>query len=915
MSSNTARPAIHPKATGVAPQPGSRFTTETEAGVVITRVLLEEGEAEVTALPSVPGASRPAVFCPFCGRQGVYRKSRTNAAYTEHFAHQGHESCAESDLSQALHMRAIQELRAWLASLRQRRVGLQIVGPCRRCKAEKHWTVLSVEDWDEEVVEQRLATPDGYRVPDLNLRKNGTLVAVLEVAHTSLVFGQREQDLRSLGVPCLEIDARQILEGLPATGILADIRSAWNLESAPRRLHVCPSCRVPSPAFRRALTLCEASERLRGFLDHNAAYARFLDCGTHRTTLGDLEAAVRLPEALRNRGEQTAMGIADRSPNDPCALKELVRDVLGWSDWGLWERATIGDILENPFEAVLSVAKRAGGSRDVGLRRRTYLRACQIWTWTGGTDVCHRVDMALAAVQSDAIAQSHTAMLTGALLGAVLRFDRDSRVGSHAMGISPLHLDQVRRRAWDLCPSQAAQPGLEFVQHADRGLSLFGFPDALGPLRSALQITRRWRCTPFCAPLSTVDTPNSLCLSEGQDKAMRMATRNAFGLVTGGPGTGKTTLLRGLVHRSGGQWTVLAPTWKALVRLETSLADLDRQPHIQLRFQTVAKFIKETEGTVPDGSRNKGASPNQARGRRVVVDEAGMLDTAAFSRLVMGARHAMQLLLVGDPNQLPSVGPGAVLRDLQMLPTIPHVRLDVVHRASQATGIPQLAREILQGRCRETGPGVFVRESTGSDLARNAVSRALKALQHRSLRQVMVLVPTNALREQVNKAMQRRVNGSGKQLSNGLRTGDPVLLRLHSGDYRRGELGVVTGIHDSGRIIVAFGPAGDTFESPVCASKLDLAYCLTIHKSQGSEWDSVVVALPRCGHPDFLSRQMLYTAVTRAKKDVSILGPRSVVEAAAMCDTAGRRITLLPALARDLEREASHFRRPTGLAS
>jgi ATP-dependent exoDNAse (exonuclease V) alpha subunit len=197
------------------------------------------------------------------------------------------------------------------------------------------------------------------------------------------------------------------------------------------------------------------------------------------------------------------------------------------------------------------------------------------------------------------------------------------------------------------------------------------------------------------------------------------------------------------------------------------------------RFEsfTIAKFILQTEGLLPDGRAAGGIRENYGSAYSVVVDEVGFLDSRSFKLLLDGARDTRHVILVGDPNQLCSIGSGAVLRDLKMSKRIPHVHLGKVHRASDKSGIPQFAAGLLEGRCRASGPGV---RSVDAPNTKRIVECAV--MEYVTLRQVcpiidmQIVASTNKICAEINAKLRERCNKRGRQVHECLRVGDPVII-------------------------------------------------------------------------------------------------------------------------------------------
>lgn len=365
-------------------------------------------------------------------------------------------------------------------------------------------------------------------------------------------------------------------------------------------------------------------------------------------------------------------------------------------------------------------------------------------------------------------------------------------------------------------------------------------------------------------------------LDESQARAVALATTAKIACLTGGPGTGKSTTVRAVLDAIPGAAVELAsPTGKAARRLAQTTGRSARTLHRLLEYR----------GT---GFDRCALFPVEAD--LVVVDESSMLDVELADALFSALADETRLLLVGDANQLPSVGPGRVFADMIDSGEVPVARLDQVHRAAAESWVCSQAPKFLRGEA----PDLKSRADFGwmptpkEQLAAQVldivitVEKATGALPP-------VLVPMNpgpAGVDALNATIQARVNPRRRgELAHGkapgeLRPRDPVMQTRN--DYLlgvfNGETGVVVSIDEAGKVAVAFDERVVEY-SKGQASALRLAYALTIHKSQGSEWPWIVVVC-HSTHTYMLSRQLIYTAITRAKKGVVLVGDEAGLERA-----------------------------------
>ena len=366
-------------------------------------------------------------------------------------------------------------------------------------------------------------------------------------------------------------------------------------------------------------------------------------------------------------------------------------------------------------------------------------------------------------------------------------------------------------------------------------------------------------------------------LSEEQRLAVRGAATSGCFVLTGGPGVGKTTTTRALVRcfgALGSSVALAAPTGKAAKRLGEVVG---------LEARTLHRLL----GADPRGFHHGPREPLPFD--VVIVDEVSMLDTALARSLVRAIGPRGQLVLVGDADQLPSVGPCQVLRDLLESGRVPSARLETVFRQAASSRIVTNAHLIRRGllpvgAVREPPlPGgsdfVFVPVSAGqaaSVAARWAAERLPRALGV-GPGEVQTLAPLTRVCQSLNSLLQAQLNPPAGQAERPhgalpLRVGDRVIQTRNN--YR---LGVFNG--DGGTLVdldaewlqVDFGDGRTVAYGGADALDLDHAYCLTVHRAQGSEWPGVVV-LAHSSYGPMLSRNLLYTAITRARKAVVIVG-------------------------------------------
>ncbi len=378
-------------------------------------------------------------------------------------------------------------------------------------------------------------------------------------------------------------------------------------------------------------------------------------------------------------------------------------------------------------------------------------------------------------------------------------------------------------------------------------------------------------------------------LTAGQRAAVGTALGAPVSVLTGGPGTGKTRTVEEVVlaaERAGATVALCAPTGRAAKRLE----ELVGRP-----ASTIHRLLEAR----PDGEG--GFSLRYGAHERlpfdlVVADEVSMCDTWLAGSLVSAVDDGAHLLLVGDPDQLPSVGPGDVLRDIVTADVLPVTQLTEIHRQAADSRIVALAREILAGAVgplRGVDGDVFLAEEP--DRAR-IVPRVVQAVAERipahlgvATDQVQVLAPVyrgavgvNALNDGLKAALNP---ARGRPAVGGFHVGDRVLQTRNDPelDVANGDIGVVVDLDARrGELRVGF-PRGEVVVDARRVRNLAPAWAVTVHKSQGGEWPVVVLVVDP-SHRGMLWRNLVYTAVTRARDALIVVGRSELLRTAARQD-------------------------------
>ena len=390
-------------------------------------------------------------------------------------------------------------------------------------------------------------------------------------------------------------------------------------------------------------------------------------------------------------------------------------------------------------------------------------------------------------------------------------------------------------------------------------------------------------------------------LAEEQRQAVKTALASPICIISGGPGTGKTSIQRiflNIYRKAFPNADIIccAPTGRAARRLEQSTG---------LPACTVHKALNLTAGET-----NTLTIPEQVDADLVLVDEVSMLDMAMTWYLFHALPPMCRLVLVGDADQLPSVGPGAVLSEMLRCGRVPMVMLDKVFRQSEGSLIAENAQRIRHGDTNIQFDGDFQFWSS-ADIQQSAQwleKLYMQEVDRYGVDNVALLTPFRAKTEtgvrSMNERLRSLVNPPGvnkPELFLGqrvFRLGDKVMQTRNREEVSNGDIGYIRKIErDNDGFLVEVDFHDDrivSYEDNESLSHLDLAYATTIHKSQGGQYDSVLLSIQNC-HGRMLKRPLVYTGLTRAKRRAQIVGDwQAVIRAIQTTDTE-RRNTLLSA--------------------
>lgn len=392
--------------------------------------------------------------------------------------------------------------------------------------------------------------------------------------------------------------------------------------------------------------------------------------------------------------------------------------------------------------------------------------------------------------------------------------------------------------------------------------------------------------------LTEMENVFGITYNDDQRQAILDSIRKNFLIITGGPGTGKTTIMKGIIglykevhklsyEKLAERVQLLAPTGRAAKRM----SDATLMP-----ASTIHRFLKWQKET----NKFQVNEYHKSKAEVVILDESSMVDTLLMASLLRGISANCKVIMVGDSYQLPSVGPGQVLHDLISSSKLPVIELKELYRQGKDSNILSLAYDVRKG---EVFDDVFNKEEdltfiecSDDDVISNLmdVSSTFKDLSYKNFQILAPMYKTNCGIDMINQRLQvifNPKNKSKKELVVGdmiFREGDKVieLTNMPEENIYNGDIGIISQIvtQPAKKITIDFDGNEVTFTA-ANFNKFRLAYAISIHKAQGSEFDVVVMPIVQ-GYRKMLYRKLVYTGITRSKKMLYLIGDKKALRQA-----------------------------------
>lgn len=425
-------------------------------------------------------------------------------------------------------------------------------------------------------------------------------------------------------------------------------------------------------------------------------------------------------------------------------------------------------------------------------------------------------------------------------------------------------------------------------------------------------IVKRFRLLSHEKDLITKDIDNKIkeigeffgiVYNEEQLEAIKESYQKKFLIITGGPGTGKTTIMKAIteLYRQMNKLdysslqekiALLAPTGRAAKRMtETTL----------LRASTIHRFLKWQKET----NKFQVNEYNKSKVEFVIIDEASMIDTYLMASLLKGISANCKIVMVGDDHQLPSVGPGQVLHDLIQSEKLPVIKLTELYRQGKDSNILSLAYDIRQGTINEkifnVGDDLTFIKSSPNQVINNIleITDTYKDLSYKDFQILCPMYKTIAGIDEINNHIQKKINKKAKdkkEIATSeviFREGDKVIQLTNMPDENvyNGDIGIIKEIKTSPKKEIIIDFDGNIVKyTPSNFANFRLAYAISIHKAQGSEFEVVIIPIVK-NFNKMLYRKLIYTGVTRSKKKLYLIGDIEALKTAVSNTSADVRRT------------------------
>ena len=555
----------------------------------------------------------------------------------------------------------------------------------------------------------------------------------------------------------------------------------------------------------------------------------------------------------------------------------------------IYEKKAISIIHENPYQLIVDI-------EGIG-----FLKADEIARTIGiRLDDSRRIRAALIHVMNQILMQEgHTYVFRSQLLDMAMTFlNKDATVPQEAVETEVLEL--VKKEQLSEAEERLFLPVL---MNAEMRIA-----DMVHRLQDVPEVDEEKMKKAFVTVKKKLDIEYSML----QEEAILTSLKSSVSIITGGPGTGKTTVVKGILKTydrltAGAKKTpvikLASPTGRAAKRVEETTGREASTIHRLLGYDRNGTFaVNEDEPLVAD---------------LVIIDEVSMLDTYLAFQLFTSLQKGVQVILVGDDNQLPSVGPGQVLKDLIESEVVPLTRLTEIHRQAKGSSVITLAHEVNQGRLpadlTEKKPDRLFVPAKNEDMLR-LLQQVIKGAIDKgyTAKEVQVLIPMYRGMlgiDAVNVSLQELFNPQADNKAEMVvgtkifREGDKVLQLVNHPDegVMNGDVGEIVRVIDAGsksEVLVDF----DGVE--IAYAKEDLlalthAYAMSIHKSQGSEYPVVIMPMTRA-YWMMLQRKLIYTGMTRTTQSLVLIGDYEALKYAAGNPGATRQTMLRQRLLRDV---------------